>query len=98
MCNKDKDFEKRVNLYYDDYNKYLIEIIKEVIPRQLVSLYNHNLILKHETLIQHINSISDVFNLHFNFFDIRNDVEKILRDKYRFIIVNDEPLIMESIK
>lgn len=32
---EEKEFEKRVNLYYDDYNKYLIEIIKEVIPRQL---------------------------------------------------------------
>lgn len=50
MCDEDKEFEKRVNLYYDDYNKYLIEIIKEVIPRQLVSLYNHNLILKHENI------------------------------------------------
>lgn len=95
---EEKEFEKRVDLYYDDYNKYLIEIIKEVIPRQLVSLYKHNLILKHETLIQHINSISDVFNLRFNFNDIRNDVEKVLRDKYNYIIVKDEPLIMKSSK
>lgn len=95
---EEKEYEKRINLYYDDYNKYLIEIIKEVIPRQLVSLYNHNLILKHETLIQHINSISDVFNLRLNFDDIRDDVEKILKDKYNYIIVKDEPLIIENLK
>lgn len=95
---EEKEFEKRVNLYYDDYKRYLIEIIKEVIPRQLVSLYNHNLILKHEKLIQHINSISDAFNLHFNFNEIKEDVEKILKDKYNYIIVKDEPLIMEKIK
>ena len=40
----------------------------------------YNLILKHETLIQHINSISDVFNLRLNFDDIRDDVQKILKD------------------
>lgn len=95
---EEKEFEKRVNLYFDDYNKYLIEIIKEVIPRQLVSLYNHNLILKHEKLMQHINSISDVFNLRFNFNDIRKDVEEILKDKYNYIIVKDAPLIMKKIK
>ena len=95
---EEKEFEKRVNLYYDDYNKYLIEIIKEVIPRQLVSLYKHNLILKHETLIQHINSISDVFNVHFNFNDIKEDVKEILKDKYNFQIINDSPLIMKYYK
>lgn len=96
--NKKLSYNKRIDLYYKDYDKYLLEIIKETIPRQLVSLYNNDLILKQETLKQCIGSIIDVFNFKFDFSDIRSDVEKILRDKYRFIIVNDEPLIMESIK
>ena len=83
---EEKEFEKRVNLYYDDYNKYLIEIIKEVIPRQLVSLYNHNLILKHEKLIQHINSITDAFNLRFNFNEIKEDVE----EQYEAVIEQED--------
>ena len=42
MCD-DRDYEKRVGLYYKDYDKYLIEVMKEVIPRQLASLYKYNL-------------------------------------------------------
>ena len=44
MCD-DRDYEKRVSLYYKDYDKYLIEVMKEVIPRQLASLYKYNLII-----------------------------------------------------
>lgn len=96
--NKKLSYNKRIDLYYKDYDKYLLEIIKETIPRQLVSLYNNDLILKQETLKQCISSITDVFNFKFDFSDIRKDVERVLKDKYNFIIVSDEPLIMESIK
>lgn len=95
---KKLSYNKRVDLYYEDYDRYLLEIIKETIPRQLVSLYNNDLILKHETLKQYIGSITDVFNLRFDFNDIRKDVEVILREKYKFIIVQDEPFVMKSIK
>lgn len=96
--NKKLSYNKRIDLYYKDYDKYLLEIIKETIPRQLVSLYNNNLILKQETLKQCICSIIDVFNFKFDFSDIRSDVEKILKSKYNLVIVNDNPLKMESIK
>jgi len=96
--NKKLSYNKRIDLYYKDYDKYLLEIIKETIPRQLVSLYNNNLILKQETLKQCIGSITDVFNFKFDFSDIRSDVERILKSKYNLVIVNDNPLIMESIK
>ncbi len=96
--NKKLSYNKRIDLYYKDYDKYLLEIIKETIPRQLVSLYNNNLILKQETLKQCICSIIDVFNFKFDFSDIRSDVERILKSKYNLVIVNDNPLIMESIK
>lgn len=96
--NKKLSYNKRIDLYYKDYDKYLLEIIKETIPRQLVSLYNNNLILKQETLKQCICSIIDVFNFKFDFSDMRSDVEKILKSKYNLVIVNDNPLKMESIK
>lgn len=96
--NKKLSYNKRIDLYYKDYDKYLLKIIKETIPRQLVSLYNNNLILKQETLKQCICSIIDVFNFKFDFSDIRSDVERILKSKYNLVIVNDNPLIMESIK
>lgn len=77
--NKKLSYNKRIDLYYKDYDKYLLEIIKETIPRQLVSLYNNNLILKQETLKQYIGSITDVFNFKFDFSDIRSDVEKNIK-------------------
>lgn len=95
---KKLSYNKIIDLYYKDYDKYLLEIIKETIPRQLVSLYNNNLILKQETLKQCIGSITDVFNFKFDFSDIRSDVERILKSKYNLVIVNDNPLKMESIK
>lgn len=96
--NKKLSYNKRIDLYYKDYDKYLLEIIKETISRQLVSLYNNNLILKQETLKQCTGSITDVFNFKFDFSDMRSDVEKILKSKYNLVIVNDNPLKMESIK
>ena len=89
-------FEKRVDLYYEDYDNYLLEIIKEVIPKQLCSLYKYKLIRKNETLRQYIGSICDVFNFRFDFNDIRKDVEEILKVKYDLKITNDNPLIMEK--
>ena len=96
MCD-DRDYEKRVSLYYKDYDKYLIEIIKEVIPRQLASLYKYDLIID-EALKQYVNSICDVLNVRVEFSNIRKDVEEILKSKYNLVIVNDNPLKMESIK
>ncbi len=92
-------FDDRSILYYDEYESYVIEFVKEVIPRQLVKLKEGNLMLKSESLKQHIGSIMDMFNLsNFDFNDIRPDVEKILKDKYGYIIKSDEPLVMEKIK
>ena len=96
MCDEDKEYEKRFSLYYDAYDKYLIEIIKEVIPKQLASLYNHNLIIG-ETLKQYIGSIIDVFNFRIDFNDIRSDVEETLKIKYNLVITCDEPLKMKRL-
>ena len=91
-------FDKRSALYYDEYENYVIEFVKEVIPRQLVRLKENDLMLKKERLNQHINSILDMFNFsNFNFDDIRTDVERILKDKYGYIIKNDDPFVMEKL-
>jgi hypothetical protein len=92
-------FDDRSILYYDEYESYVIEFVKEVIPRQLVKLKESDLMLKSESLKQHIGSIMDMFNLsNFDFNNIRTDIEKILKDKYGYIIKSDDPLVMEKIK
>lgn len=96
MCD-DRDYEKRVRLYYKDYDKYLIEIIKEVIPRQLASLYKYDLIID-EALKQYVNSICDVLNVRIEFSSIRKDVEEVLKSKYNLVIVNGNPLKMKCYK
>ena len=91
-------FDKRSALYYNEYESYVIEFVKEVIPRQLVKLKENDLMLKSESLKQHVNSIMDMFNFsNFNFDDIRPDVERILKDKYGYIIKNDDPFVMEKL-
>lgn len=96
MCD-DRDYEKRVGLYYKDYDKYLIEVMKEVIPRQLASLYKYDLIID-EALKQYVNSICDVLNVRIEFSSIRKDVEEVLKSKYNLVIVNDNPLKMKCYK
>ena len=96
---KKLSFNKRSELYYDEYENYVIEFAKEVIPRQLVRLKENDLMLKSECLRQHVNSIIDMFNFSkFDFETIRQDVEKIIKDKYGYIINNDDPFIMEKYK
>ncbi len=98
MCIK-LNFEKKSQLYYDEYEKYVIELVKEIIPRQLVKMKECGLMLKQERLNQHINSIIDMFNFsNFDFNGIRPDVERILREKYNYVIKSDDPFVMEKIK
>lgn len=92
-------FDKRSVLYYDEYENYVMEFVKEVIPRQLVKLKESDLMLKSESLKQHIGSIMDMFNLsNFDFNDIRTDVERILKANYGYVIKCDNPFIMECEK
>ena len=89
---------KRYDLYYKDYDEYMIEIVKETIARQLASYYNFDLLGENETLRQYVGSIMDAFNICFKFEDIREDVEKLLKEKYSLVILTDEPLTMKSLK
>ena len=84
-------------MYYKDYDKYLIEVMKEVIPRQLASLYKYNLIID-EALKQYVNSICDVLNVRVEFSNIRKDVEKTIKIKYNIMITYDKHLKMKHYK
>lgn len=90
-------FDKRSALYYDEYESCVIEFVKEVIPRQLVRLKENDLMLKSESLKQHVNSIMDMFNFMFDFDSVRPDVERILKEKYGYVIKNDDPFVMEKL-
>ena len=87
---KKLSFDERSNKYHEEFDSYLIELLKEIIPMQLVKLKEYDLMLKSESLEQHVNSITDIFNICFDYNDdfplIRNEVEKILKDKYGYII------------
>ena len=95
---KKLSFSKRSDLYWDDYNNYLFGLLKEVIPRQLVKCVEYDVITKRESLIQHVNSIVDTFNIVFDYEEdfpkIRKDVERILKDKYHYVIKQDKPFVM----
>ena len=98
---KKLSFDERLGLYWDDYNSYLFELLKDVIPRQLVKCVEYDIITKRESLCQHINSIVDSFNIIFEYEEdfpkIRKDVEKILRNRYGYIIKQDTPMITVKI-
>ena len=88
-------------MYWDDYYNYLFELLKEVISRQLVKSVEYDIILKSERLIQHVNSIVAAFNIVFDYEEdfpkIREDVERILKDKYHYVIKQDNPFVMKKV-
>ncbi len=90
--------EENFNLYYDDFGLYMMKIIKETIARQLASYYNYGLLVHGHSLKQYLGSIGIMFNYTFEFEDIREEVEQILKSKYNLIIVNDKPLVIKDYK
>ncbi len=91
-----KELDKKYDLYYDEYDEYILGILKKATARQLSKLYEYDLLVSNETLKQHIGSISDVFNISVKFDNIRKDVELILKNKYNLVIVKDEPLVIKK--
>lgn len=98
---KKLSFSKRSDLYHDEYYNYIVGLLKEIIPMQLVKLKEYDLMLKSESLLQQINSITDVFNICFSYEEdfpkIRKDVERVLRDRYHYVIKQDTPFVMEKV-
>lgn len=90
------ELSKEYSDYYDNFDLFMKKyVVPQVYARQIVSYYYRGLIRK-ETLRQYASSIGDVFNVSFDFFDIRNEVEEILKIKYNLVITSDEPLIIKK--
>lgn len=90
------ELSKEYSDYYDNFDLYMKKyVVPQVYARQFASYYYRGLI-REETLRQYAGSIGDVFNVGFDFKDIRSDVEEILKIKYNLIITNDEPLIIKK--
>lgn len=87
---------KEYSDYYDNFDLYMKKyVVPNVYARQLASYYHRGLI-KDETLKQYTGNIGDAFNVNFSFFDIRSEVEDILKIKYNLMITNDKPLVIET--
>lgn len=98
MASSEKELEQRFSKYYEDMYSNLKEFIIEFYARQLNSYYKLSLLNGVDTLLQKVNSIGDVFNVSCDFFSVRNEVEQLLREEYHLVIVNDNPLEIETIK
>ncbi len=88
--------DKKFDEYYENYDMYMkTYVVLEVYARQLASYFYRGLLVANETLIQYVESIGDAFNVGFDFEEIRDRVEEILKIKYNLEITNDKPLEMK---
>lgn len=88
----DKEFEEILLPFYDNYSEYLINfVIPDAIAFYLANGYSRNC-LSDCSLINHINSAIDVFNVNCDADKLIPEIEKILKIKYNLIIVNINPL------
>lgn len=88
--------DKKFDEYYENYDMYMkTYVVPEVYARQLASYFYRGLLVANETLIQYVGSIGDAFNVGFDFEEIRDCVEEILKIKYNLEITNDKPLEMK---
>lgn len=94
-----KDLRKKYDDYYKDYDLYIRDIMIKTYSRQLSKYYDYGLLTNRgSSLYQYVNSIGDLFNATYSFSELRNEVEQLLREDYHLVIVNDNPLEIETIK
>ena len=92
----DKEFEKILLPFYNNYNKYIINfVIPETIAFYLANGYSRNC-LSDCPLINHINSALDIFNVRCNINELISQVENILRIKYNLKLEKENPLILNK--
>lgn len=90
----DKEFEKILLPFYNNYNEYLIRfIIPEAVAFYLTNAYSRNC-LSNCPLINHINSALDIFNVSCNSDELIPEIELILKIKYNLKITKNNPLIL----
>lgn len=98
---KDKDLERKHYIdkyqpFYNNINKYLKNyVIPEVAAFYLASSFNYNCLGKHN-LINHLNSILNLFNTNININDILPLIINILNIKYNLKIIKTNPLKLKK--
>jgi len=84
----DKEFKEILLPFYNNYNEYLI---KFVIP-DAVAFYLARNCLSDCSLINHINSALDTFNVRCNIDNLIPEIKQILKIKYNLKIEKDNLL------
>ena len=88
----DKEFEEILLPFYNNYNEYLIKfVIPDAVAFYLANGYNRNC-LSNRPLINHINSVLDIFNIRYNIDNLIPEIKQILKIKYNLKIEKDNPL------
>ena len=92
----DKEFEKILLPFYNNYNDYLINfVIPDTIAFYLANGYSRNC-LSDCPLRNHINSAIDVFNVRCDIDKLIPQIELILRIKYNLKIINRNQVAFQN--
>lgn len=93
----DKEFEEILLPFYNNYNEYLIKfVIPETVAFYLANGYSRNC-LSNCSLINHINSALEIFNVGCNIDKLIPKIELVLRIKYNLKIIKTNPLKFKNI-
>ena len=93
----DKEFEEILLPFYNNYNEYLIKfVIPETVAFYLANGYSRNC-LSNCSLINHINSALDIFNVGCNIDKLIPKIELVLRIKYNLKIIKTNSLKFKKI-
>lgn len=93
----DKEFEKILLPFYNNYNEYLIKfVIPDAIAFYLANGHARNC-LSDCPLINHINSALDIFNTKCNVDELIPEIELVLKIKYNLKIIKIKPLKFKKI-
>ena len=88
----DKEFEEFLLPFYKNFNDYIIRfVIPDTVAFYLANGYFRNC-LSNCSLINHINSASDIFNIQCDINKLIPEIEVILKIKYNLLITNNNPL------
>ena len=93
----DKEFEEILLPFYNNYNEYLIKfVMPDAVAFYLANGYSRNC-LSNCSLINHINSALDIFNVGCNIDKLIPKIELVLRIKYNLKIIKTNPLKFKKI-
>ena len=95
----DEEFEAVLKPFLDDYDNFIYSyVIPEIIAYYIANAYNRNSTYS-GTFNQHYNSAKDMLNL-FNedYKTVKVEVFKLLKIKYAFLVVNENPLELKRIE